>query len=76
MVRAGNVIKGHFWNEPVKVEKIEEIGDYIRIVGSTIHSRQYVNTVMKKEEADELEHQLFQSQKPRTKFISGFNSKR
>ena len=55
MVRAGNVIKGHFWNEPVKVEKIEEIGDYIRIVGSTIHSRQYVNTVMKKEEAGELE---------------------
>ena len=55
MVRAGNVIKGHFWNEPVKVEKIEEIGDYIRIVGSTIYSRQYVNTVMKKEEAGELE---------------------
>lgn len=55
MVRAGNVIKGDFWNEPVKVEKIEEIGDYIRIVGSTIHSRQYVNTAMKKEEAGELE---------------------
>jgi len=26
--------------------------------------------------SDEIYHQLFQSQKPRTKFISGFNSKR
>jgi len=34
MISEGNIIKGLFWNEPVKVEKIEEISNYIRIVGS------------------------------------------
>mgnify|MGYP000026366135 CR=1 FL=1 len=55
MINEGNIIKGPFWNEPVKVEKIEEIGDYIRIVGSTIHSKQYVNQLIKKEDTDKLE---------------------
>ena len=55
MINERSIIKGAFWNEPVKVEKIEEIGDYIRIVGSTIHSKQYVNQIIKKEEVDKLE---------------------
>jgi len=32
MIDERNIIKGPFWNEPVRVEKIEEIGNYIRIV--------------------------------------------
>jgi len=55
MISEGNIIKGPFWNEPVKVEKIEEIGNYIRIVGSTIHSKQYVNQIIKKEDMNKLE---------------------
>ncbi len=55
MISEGNIIKGPFWNEPVKVEKIEEIGSYIRIVGSTIHSKQYVNQLVKKEDRNKLE---------------------
>lgn len=55
MIKEGNIIKGPFWNEPVKVEKIEERGEYIRIVGSTIHSKQYVDQIMKKKDADKLE---------------------
>ena len=55
MIKEGNIIKGPFWNEPVKVEKIEEIGNYIRIVGSKIHSKQYIDQLLKKEETDKLE---------------------
>ena len=55
IINEGNIIKGPFWNEPVKVEKIEEIGEYIRIVGSTIHSKQYVNQIIKKEDTSKLE---------------------
>ena len=51
----GNIIKGPFWSEPVRVEKIEEIGNYIRIVGSTIHSKKYVNQIIKKEDTNALE---------------------
>jgi len=55
MISEGNIVKGTFWSEPVKVEKIEEIGNYIRIVGSTIHSKQYVNQIIKKEDSEKLE---------------------
>ena len=55
MIDEGNIIKGPFWNEPVRVEKIEEIGGYIRIAGSTIHSKEYVNQLFKKEDTNKLE---------------------
>jgi len=54
VIGEGNIIKGPFWNEPVKVERIEEIGEYIHIVGSTIHSKQYVDQIIKKEDANKL----------------------
>jgi len=55
MINEGNIIRSPFWNEPVKVEKIEEIGVYIRIVGYTIHSKQYVDRLIKKEDVNKLE---------------------
>ncbi len=55
MLKEGNIISGPFWEEPVKVEKIEEIGNYIRIVGSTIRSKKYINQILKKEDTDKLE---------------------
>jgi len=55
MINEGNIIKSPFWNEPVKVEKIEEIGNYIRIVGSTIYSKQYIDQLLKKKDTDKLE---------------------
>jgi len=50
MLQIGTLIKGPFWNEPVKVERIEEFGSYIRIVGFTINSKSPVNAVLNKEE--------------------------
>lgn len=55
MIKEGNLIKGPFFPEPVKVEIIEEINDHIRIVGSTTISKQYVNQILKKEEINKLE---------------------
>ncbi|RKX52189.1 MAG: helicase, partial [Thermotoga sp.] len=55
MITEGKVIKGPFWKEPVKVEKVEEIGGYVRIVGSTTHSKKYVDQIIKREEVNKLE---------------------
>ena len=55
MIKVGTIVKGPFWKEPVKVEKIEEIGNYTRIVGATTHSKEYVDRLFKKEEMDQLE---------------------
>jgi superfamily II DNA or RNA helicase len=55
MIKEGDIIKGSFWNEPVRVEKAQEIGVYIKIVGFTIPSKQPVNQLINKEETDKLE---------------------
>lgn len=55
MINEGSIVKGSFCNEPVRIEKIEEIGDYIRIFGSTLHSKKFIDRVMRKEELAELE---------------------
>ena len=34
-VGPGSIIKGYYWPEPVEVKLIEELGDYIHIVGAT-----------------------------------------
>ena len=86
MISEGNIINGPFWNEPVKVEKIEEIGNYIRIVGSTIHSKHYVNQIIKREEVNKLkiiespldfssnpEHAFFVIEATRFKYASLFD---
>jgi len=55
MIKEGTTIKAPFWNEPVKVEKVEEIGDYLRIIGSKIHSKSYIDQLIKKEDTDKVE---------------------
>jgi len=55
MIKEGITIKAPFWNEPVKVEKVEEIGDYLRIIGSKIHSKSYIDQLIKREDTDKVE---------------------
>ncbi len=72
MLREGSIIKGPFWSEPVKIEKSEEIGDYIRIVGYTINSKQSVNQLINKEELNKLEQldsQISFSSDPENTFL-------
>ncbi|RJS71123.1 MAG: helicase, partial [Candidatus Syntrophoarchaeum sp. WYZ-LMO15] len=51
----GSVIKAPFWPEPVKIEKVEYLGDHIRIVGATINSKTYVDSLIYKEDFDKIE---------------------
>ncbi|MHC1569078.1 MAG: helicase-related protein, partial [Candidatus Syntropharchaeia archaeon] len=51
----GKVIKGSFVNEPVKVLKLEDLGEIIHLTGYTLHSRQYVDRYLPREEFDEVE---------------------
>jgi len=55
MISEGNIIKGPFCDEPVKIEKIEEIGDYIRILGSTLYSKSHFNRIIRRDELANLE---------------------
>lgn len=55
MISEGDIIKGPFWNEPVKVEKSVDLVSRIRIVGHTLYSKQYVDSILRKEELNEIE---------------------
>ena len=54
-IKPGTAIKGPKWPEPVEVKVFEELGDYVRVVGSTIHSRQHVDQLIGKDELSQIE---------------------
>ena len=55
MIEEGNIIRGPFWNEPVKVDKVNEIDGYLQIIGSTIHSNEHVDRLIEKDELSKIE---------------------
>jgi len=50
MIKEDSIIKGPFWKEPVVVKKIEEIGNYIHIIGSTIQSNEHIDQLIRKDD--------------------------
>ncbi len=54
MLKEGNIIEGLFWPEPIEIKKIENYGDYIHIVGSTVYSNTHIDQLIKKEDAAKL----------------------
>ncbi len=55
MIRENIIIKGPFWSEPVKVIKVENISDYIRIIGSTIYSKEHIDQLIRKNDLRNIE---------------------
>lgn len=53
-LKIGSIIQSPSFPEPVKIEKIEEIGEFIRIVGATINSNQHVDTILSRDELSRL----------------------
>lgn len=53
-IKPGSIISAPFWPEPVKVDKIEEVGNYIHIVGGGLHSNVYIDDLIPKEELPKL----------------------
>jgi len=54
-MEAGDIIEGPFWNEPVRIERIENVENYIRIVGFTTRSNQPVDVFLRRDEINRLE---------------------
>jgi len=55
MIKSGDIIEGPFWDEPVKIDKVEELGDYMRVIGSTTHSKEHIDRLVKKDEINNIE---------------------
>ena len=45
-IKAGDVIRGSHWPEPVEVKLVEEVGEYLRLVGATTGSGDHVDQLI------------------------------
>jgi superfamily II DNA or RNA helicase len=50
----GSIIQGPRWPEPIKVDLVEDLGEYVRIVGATMNSRTHIDQVLPKSELDKM----------------------
>lgn len=55
MIEENDVINGPFWDEPVKVNKINEVNGYVQIIGSTIYSKKHIDQLIKRDELSKVE---------------------
>ncbi|MGC8949621.1 MAG: helicase, partial [Thermoprotei archaeon] len=82
----GDIIEAPFFNEPVKVEKITEIGNRCRVIGVTTRSKQLIDRIITNEEKEKIkvkklsidfdadpEHAFYVIEASRFKFASLFD---
>jgi len=55
MIKDGDIIKGPFWSEPLKLDKVTKNGDYVRVIGSTLRSKTYVNQILDSQQLEKVE---------------------
>ena len=53
-MKAGAILRGPQWPEPVEVKHVEDLGEYLRIVGVTLDSRVHIDRLIKKTELPEI----------------------
>ena len=49
-IKQGSIIKSSNWPEPVEIKLIEEMGEYVHIVGATTLSREHIDQIIPREE--------------------------
>lgn len=49
-IKQGSIIKSSNWPEPVEIKLIEEMGEYVHIVGATTLSREHIDQIIPSEE--------------------------
>jgi superfamily II DNA or RNA helicase len=54
IITPGSIIQGPRWPEPIKIDLVEDLGEYVRIVGATVNSRTHIDQVLPKSELGEM----------------------
>ncbi len=54
-IKSGDTIKSHRWPEPIKIDLLQEIGEYVQLVGATIHSREHIDQLLHRDEVNALQ---------------------
>ena len=54
-IQPGHVIQGPRWPEPVEVKLVEDLGDYVHLVGATTNSGEHVDQLIPRQELSQLQ---------------------
>ena len=54
-IKSGDIIQSDRWPEPVAVDLVEEMGEYVRLVGSTTQSRGHIDDILPRDEVNVLQ---------------------
>lgn len=49
-IKPGSIIKGSKWSEPIEIKFIENIDNYVHIIGATIRSREPIDQIISRDE--------------------------
>lgn len=60
-LKPGTILKANNWKEPIEVKNIEEVGEYVRIIGSTTNSRTHIDQLIPINEFNTLTIQKLES---------------
>jgi len=52
---SGDIIQSNRWSEPVEINLLEQVGDYVRLIGVTIHSRGHVDQLLHRDDVNALQ---------------------
>jgi len=58
-IREGTIVEASLWPEPVEVKKIENMENYVRIVGATIYSGKHIDQLIPREEIGKIKTKEF-----------------
>jgi hypothetical protein len=53
-IKHGDIVHGSRWAEPVEVNLLGDIGEYIRLVRVTLHSHKHIDQLIRRDELDGL----------------------
>jgi len=54
VIKKGDIVAGPYWGERVRVETVEDLGDFIRLVVSTLESGRFADTLIPKAELERI----------------------
>ena len=54
-IKSGDIIQSNRWPESVEVHLLEEIGEYVRLIGSTTQSRELIDDTLTRGEVEALQ---------------------
>ncbi|MEM3480931.1 MAG: helicase-related protein [Candidatus Korarchaeum sp.] len=54
-MKEGSIVRGPFWSEPVEIKKVENRGEYIRVIGATVNSGTHVDDLIPLSDLDKIE---------------------